>query len=392
MQTRPKTVIGVGLTYRPFLQKQLLEHVDKLDFVEIAAWQYLNPAQQRLLDRDGSRLDEITLRRPCVLRGDMLSIGSAEPIDSGLLQRLHALLERAGAASFSDCLAFDRLDKFRLGIPQALPFSDIAARWVARRYAAMTSVLGSPFVLEIVAYPFPAPLSCWTEIEFIIRVTEYTDCALSLDLAALSINAHNHRYDPREFLRRLPGERVAQIRIGGVDQQSDEWRHDRCRPVSEQIFELLDAALEATDADRVIVERGGGYFPFSAVIDEVSRAREVFARHRAHVREDRRHFTAGRRAGKRGTMPENCDELDDAFSALRRYQYALLKCCLTAGGEAAGLQSAEGSDMIEPIPAAGLRSLAAAIGVRSGAAAYLNELSQEQELVAWMIRDARART
>jgi uncharacterized protein (UPF0276 family) len=391
MPTRRGRATGVGLCYHPFLQKHVLERADALDFVEIAATQYLNPAQQRLLDRDGSRLDDITLRRPCIVRGNLLSIGSVEPVDSRALLRLREMLERTGAASFSDDLAFDRLDTMRLGIPQAPPYCDSAARWVARRYEAVRRSIGSPFILEIVAYPFPAPLSCWTEIEFIVRVAEYTDCALSLDLAALLINSHNHQYDPLEFLWQLPGDRIAQIRIGGVDRQSGEWRHDRGRPASDEIFELLDAALEATDADRVIVGREGGYFPFSEVIAEVTRVRQVYLRHRKCIPEDRRHFAAGRRAGEGGTMPDKCDELDEEFSALRGYQYALLKCCLSAAGDPPGLQTGEGSDMIESVPAARLRSLVALIEVRSGAAAYLKEISQERELVAWMMRDARAR-
>jgi uncharacterized protein len=391
MQIAPSTAIGVGLTYRPFLQKHILEHADALDFVEIAASQYINPAQQRLLDRDGSRLDEITRRRRCVVRGTSLSIGSVEPIDNRLLLRLRAFLERTGAVSFSDYLAFDRLGTFRLGIPQALPYCDNAARWVARRYEAVRSVLGSPFVLDIIAYSFPAPLSCWTEIEFIVRVAEYTDCALSLDLAALLINSHNHHYDPLEFLLRLPRERVVQLRIAGLNQQSNLWRHDLSRAGPEQVFELLDAALEATDADRVIVGREGGYFPFAAVMAEVSRAREVFKRHRACVPGDRRHFELGRRAGEAGAMPDNCNELDEDFSALHRYQHGLLECCLTMAGDAAGLQSGEAFEMIGAIPAASLRALAAAVDSSSGAGDYLRELSQEEELVTWMMKGARAR-
>jgi uncharacterized protein len=389
MQTRPSRATGVGLTYRPFLHKRVLEHTDGLDFVEIAAQQYLNPAQQRLVDRDGSRLNEITPRRPCIIRGNLLSIGSVEPIDGGLLLRLRELIERLGAASFSECLAFDRLNKLCLGVPQALPFCDTAARWVARRYETVRRVFGSPFVLEIIAYPFAAPLSRWGEIEFIVRVAEYTDCALSLDLAALLINSHNHQYDALDSLRRLPGERVAQIRIGGVDQRNDEWRHDRCAPASNQIFDLLEAALELTNADRVVVERNGGYFPFSAVIDEVTRARHLFAQHRSNVPEDRRHFTAGRRPAEGGMMRDDCEQPDEDFSALRRYQHALVECCLSMAGGAARLQASKGSDMIAAIPAVKLRSLAAAIDVRSGAATYLKDLSQEQELAAWVRRDAR---
>ena len=138
-----------------------------------------------------------------------------------------------------------------------------------------------------------------------------------------------------------------------------------------------------------VVEREGGYFPFSAVVDEVIRARDVFAQHRSNVPEDRRHFTAGRRAAEGGMMCDDCEHQDEDFSSLRRYQHALVQCCLSIAGEAAGLQAGEGSDMIAAISAVRLRSLAAAIDARSGAATYLKDLSQEQELAAWIRQDAR---
>lgn len=383
-------MIGVGLAYSPFAHRHMLAQANALDFVEIAAAQYLNPTQQRVLDRDGLRLDETALRLPCVVHGNFLSIGSVEPIDRALIARLRRLLERTRAASFSDYLAFDRLGKLSLGTPQALPFCDAAARWVARRCAAVKSILGAPFLLENAAYSFPAPSSCWTEAEFIGLVAEYTDCALLLDLGALFINSQNHHYDPLDFLRQLPGERVAQIRIGGVRHHAGEWRHDRSKPVLDEIFALLDAALALTDADTVVLKRDGGYSPFSAVIDEVRRARQIFARHRAHIPAGRRHFAAGRRAGEVGGMPDDFDELESVYLALRHYQLTLIERCLSSDGDAAGLPASGRCDTLA-IPAARLRSLAAEINTRSGHAAYLKNLFREQQLVAWMMRDARSR-
>jgi hypothetical protein len=47
--------------------------------------------------------------------------------------------------------------------------------------------------------------------------------------------------------------------------------------------------------------------------------------------------------------------------------------------------------MLASIPEAGLRSRAAEIDQRCGAAAYLKDQAQEQELIAWIRRDAGAR-
>jgi uncharacterized protein (UPF0276 family) len=391
VETNQTIVIGVGLAYSPFAHRHMLAQANALDFVEIAAAQYLSPTRQRVLDQDGSRLDEVASRLPCFVHGDLLSIGSVETIDRALLARLRRLLERTRAASFSDCLAFDRLGKLWLGRPQALPYSDAAARWVARRCEAVKHILGAPFLLENAAYSFPAPSSCWTEAEFIVRVAEYTDCALLLDLGALFINSQNHHYDPLEFLRGLPGERVAQIRIGGVRHQAGEWRHDRGKPAPDEIFALLDAALAITDADSVVIARDGGYSPFSAVIDEVSRARQIFARRRAHAPAGRRHFAPGKRAGEVGGILDDFDELESVFSTLRRYQLTLIERCLSSDGNVAGLSAGEQCDKLASIPAARLRSLTAEISARSGHVSYLKDFFQEQQLVAWMMRDARAR-
>jgi uncharacterized protein len=362
--------VGVGLSYRPFVHHQVLDNAGDLDFVEVAAAHYVDPTQQRLFDRDGVRLTEICRVLRCTVSSDTLSIGSVEPIGMSGVERISELLRRVGAVGFTEQLAFNRLGQISLGSPQPMPCCEAAARWVACRYRVLAPLTDVPFMLAVTEFRAGETASDWTEVDFINHIADYTDCGISLDVTGLFVSARNGHFDPMQLLRQLPASRIAQLRICGVCQESGRWRLDPQRSVADDVFDLLDAALEYTHADTIVVTRDGGYFPFADVLADVRRAQRIFTVRRGHIPE-RGHFAEGKLVADIVDSSTALSETDEALSAVQDYQSMLIERCRSA-------------DVTADPPASEMAD-------RAAHAAYLRDYLRQQQLVHWALRDAGIR-
>jgi hypothetical protein len=151
-----------------------------------------------------------------------------------------------------------------------------------------------------------------------------------------------------------------------VCEEAGKWRRDPHRGVPDAVFDLLDAALQYTQADTIVVVRGGGYFPFSDVLADVRRARQIFAFRRGYIREHRRRRFWTRKADPAAALGET----DESFSAVRDYQSMLIARCRSVDAS-----DAVASDMVQS----------------AGHVAYLRDYLRQQQLVHWALRDAGVR-
>jgi hypothetical protein len=134
--------------------------------------------------------------------------------------------------------------------------------------------------LENVSYSLAVKHCPMDEAEFLTELTRRTDCLLLLDVTNVFNNAANHGYDPAEFIRRLPGERIKHLHLAGGYYAGGMWHDSHDAPVMKEVWQLYEVALEHTAADVVILERDGNFLPFMAVMRDVQQAREIFYRHR----------------------------------------------------------------------------------------------------------------
>ena len=120
------------------------------------------------------------------------------------------------------------------------------------------------------------------EEEFFARVVRDVDCGILLDVTNVYINAINHHYDPRRFIRALPAERILQAHYCGFHRAPDGYLLDTHAELTQpEVWELLEEALTCTDIRAVILERDDKFLPWEQTINEVRLAREIFLRHRS---------------------------------------------------------------------------------------------------------------
>jgi uncharacterized protein (UPF0276 family) len=150
---------------------------------------------------------------------------------------------------------------------------------VADNLAALAPRMPVPLILENSPQYFPVPGSTMGMVDFIAAVAARADAGLLLDLTHFLITSINTGVDPMTELDRMPLERVVEIHVSGLSQQSGIAWDDHAAPAPGQVFELLARALTRARPRAVTLEYNWSpQFPQAILRSHVQRTRDLLAR------------------------------------------------------------------------------------------------------------------
>jgi len=228
--------------------------------------------------RFGEGLRELSAKHPLVCHGLSLSLGAVEPFDQTYLLKLRRFLDEHAVPVFSEHLSYCS-DDGQLYDLMPIPFTDEAVHHVAGRIRQVQDALGRRIAVENISY-YAAPYQGMPEIDFLRAVLAEADCDLLLDVNNIHVNAINHCYDPHEFLRALPGERIAYFHVAGHYDEADDLKVDtHAAPVIPDVWALLDEACRVFGPRPALLERDFNFPPFAELAAEVATVREILLRH-----------------------------------------------------------------------------------------------------------------
>ena len=114
-----------------------------------------------------------------------------------------------------------------------------------------------------------------SELDFLLSVLKKADCDLLLDVNNIYVNSINHRYDPVDFLHRLPGKRISYIHIAGHYDEAEDLKIDtHGAPVKTEVWSLLSEAYKVHGVRPTLLERDFNFPAFDELITEVTQIRE----------------------------------------------------------------------------------------------------------------------
>ncbi|MBP6627313.1 MAG: DUF692 domain-containing protein [Arenimonas sp.] len=268
----PMMAAGLGLR-RALLGPLQAAAPGGFDFLECAPDNWIGVG-----GRYGEALRDLSARHPLVCHGLSLSLGAVEPFDDTYLLKLRRFLDQHRAPIFSEHLSYCS-DDGQLYDLMPIPFTEEAVHHVAGRIRRVQDALGRRIAVENVSY-YAAPYQAMPEIDFLNAVLAEADCDLLLDVNNVFVNAVNHRYDAQDFLRRLPGERIAYFHIAGHYDEADDLKVDtHGAAVKPDVFALLDQACRLYGPRPALLERDFNFPPFHELLAEVAAVRAVLQRH-----------------------------------------------------------------------------------------------------------------
>jgi uncharacterized protein (UPF0276 family) len=115
-----------------------------------------------------------------------------------------------------------------------------------------------------------------SEIEFTNAVLEEADCDLLLDINNIVVNSINHRYDAREFMLAMPGERIKYFHLAGHLVEAEDLRVDtHGDAVADPVWQLLADAYEHFGPVPTLLERDFNFPPIEELLAEIRRIKEL---------------------------------------------------------------------------------------------------------------------
>jgi uncharacterized protein len=263
-QQKTYAIDGAGLGLRRDLMPELeAAPLEQVDFMEVAPENWI-----RVGGALGRRFRALTERYPFVTHGLSLSLGGPSPLDEALVGDVKQFLDAHNIRYYSEHLSYCSDDGHLYDL-MPIPFNDEAVHYVAARIRRVQEILERRIAVENVSY-YAAPGAQMDEATFINAVLKEADCELLLDVNNIYVNSVNHRYDPVEFLKSLPGERIAYCHVAGhyredVDLIVDTHGADVIDPV----WDLLDKAYEHFGVFPTLLERDFNFPPLSELLGEI---------------------------------------------------------------------------------------------------------------------------
>ena len=114
------------------------------------------------------------------------------------------------------------------------------------------------------------------EWEFLAEMAEQADCGLLLDVNNVYVSSVNHDFDPVEYIRSVPHERVVQFHLAGHTNCQTHLIDTHDGNVIEAVWELYRLARQLTGDVSTLLEWDAKIPAFPVVHAEVLKARDCF--------------------------------------------------------------------------------------------------------------------
>ena len=264
--------LGFGLGLRPEHYDVILEERPKLDWFEIITENYLVPGGKPLY-----YLDRIREHYPMVMHGVSLSVGSSDPIDLNYLKQVKELIHRVEPAWVSDHICWTGVDGMNMHDLLPLPYTEEVIKHVVNHIHQVQEYLGRRILIENVSSYLTYAQSEMPEWEFLAAILQQADCYLLLDVNNIYVSAYNHEFNPRDYLKGIPKDRVAQIHLAGHSNQGAYIIDTHDAPVIQPVWDLYADTLKHFGKVSTMIERDDNIPALAALIAEVDHARQIAA-------------------------------------------------------------------------------------------------------------------
>lgn len=258
---------GAGLGFRRELIPALKAGVPaEIDFFELAPENWID-----LGGRYARDLREFTERHVFVCHGLSLSLGGLTPLDEVLLRKIKAFMAAHNIPLYTEHLSYCS-DHGHLYDLMPIPPTEDAVKYVAARIRRVQDILEQKIAIENASYYVAAPIGEMDEPTFINAVLQEADCLLHLDVNNIYVNSVNFKFDPVDYLSRMPAKRIVYMHTAGHYQEAPDLIIDtHGADVIDPVWQLLDTAYALLGVHPTCLERDFNIPPLHDLLPEVAR-------------------------------------------------------------------------------------------------------------------------
>lgn len=262
----------IGIGYRKDFSDAFLESsILKPDFIEVAPenWMEIGGFWKQ-------QLKKAVERYPLFCHGLSLSVGSPEGIDIGFVKKVKQFLEDFQVSVYSEHLTFSKVDNAHLYDLLPIPFTQDAINRVVENIKQVQDLLGRRLILENGSY-YTVLKAEMSEEDFINEIVKRSDCELLLDVNNVYVNAFNHRYNAKNFITKMPLDRVKYIHMAGHLKVNENLIIDtHGSKIIDPVYELFEFTMRKLKRDiPVLLERDFNIPELSILQAEIDVLRKI---------------------------------------------------------------------------------------------------------------------
>jgi len=274
----PVTGAGLGLR-RSFMHTIADQPPEGIDFYEVAPENWIT-----LGGKAGKQFRSMTERFPFLCHGLSLSIGSADPLDEVFVREIKNFLQTHQVKLYSEHLSYCSHQGHLYDL-LPIPFTSEAVDYVAARIRRVQDILEQRIAIENASY-YAVPSDELSEIEFFNAVVEEADCDVLLDINNIYVNSINHKYDPEDFLKAIPGERIAYGHVAGHYVVSEDFLVDtHGAEIVDPVWSLLLQAYRLFGVFPTLLERDFNIPEVNELLSEVRAIKNIQTDYQRSIRE-----------------------------------------------------------------------------------------------------------
>jgi len=263
--------LGAGLGYRPELHRDIIEHAEEIDFLEVIAERYAYGAMKAL-----NMLADLSDQFAIIPHGVSLSIGTHQKVSRTHLDRIKRVIQLTKAPYFSEHLAVTQSPGIDIGHLSPICFTRPVLDKVISNIHFVQEILKVPLVLENITLTHEIPGSTMSQEEFFQEMCQRSGCGVLLDLTNLYTNSVNWGFDRFDRLSDFPLSHVVQVHLAGGIKSGDKLIDSHSEEVPSEVWELLGALLDRQKIKGAIVERDSNFPDFEHLLNEVRRIKSYF--------------------------------------------------------------------------------------------------------------------
>ena len=265
---------GVGLR-QPHVESALACPEPSLWF-EVHTENYMVAGGPRL-----AQLRRVREAFPVSLHGVGASLGGPSPPDPRHLAAVGRLVEAFEPALVSEHAVWSSANGVWFADLLPLPRTGEALRRLVEGVDRYQEAIGRSILVENPTnyLPFTSEMD---EPDFLNEVAARTGCGLLLDVNNVYLSARNCGIDAERYIESLRADRIGEIHIAGHEADGNLGESllidTHAAPVSEAVWDLLNAALARLGRRPVLLERDGKLPPFETLMEERRRAQAALSR------------------------------------------------------------------------------------------------------------------
>jgi uncharacterized protein (UPF0276 family) len=210
-----------------------------------------------------------------VMHGVSMSIGSCDPLDLDYLKQVKQLAQRVQPRWISDHLCWTGVQHKNTHDLLPLPYTSEAINHVADRIKQVQDFLGRQILIENVSSYVSYKDSAMAEWEFIKEIIQRADCFLLLDINNIYVSSVNHEFNPSDYIKAMPSDRIYQLHLAGHSNMGDYIIDTHDDAIVDSVWELYRETLRHHGLISTMIERDDNIPPLPTLLNELNHAREI---------------------------------------------------------------------------------------------------------------------